>query len=187
MKKFLFFFLILSFQALAQWNVVPETSQLQFLSTKQNHITEVHSVQTFSGVLAENGEFSLQVDLASIDTGIEIRDKRMREILFDLSAHRFVNLKGVLDKKIKDLRNFETVNFNADLELNGTSQKVDGKITVIKTPEGALAFSLSSPLIVMASKFELTAGIEKLREIAGLKSIGYAVPVTGTFYLAPIK
>jgi hypothetical protein len=36
----------------------------------------------------------------------------------------------------------------------------------------------TKPLIVDATKFGLSDGIEKLREIAGLSSISHAVPVT---------
>ena len=61
-----------------QWQINNNESQVNFISTKKVNIAEVHQFDKIAGNLAETGEFSLAIDLASVNTGIEIRDSRMK-------------------------------------------------------------------------------------------------------------
>lgn len=182
MRKYLFLLFFISNQLLADWVVDESNSQISFLSTKQTHITEVHSIPKFSGNLGQDGHFNLTLDLASVETGIDIRNERMREWLFDLSNHRYATLEGKLASAVHNTDN-QPVEFEGTLILNGEQQRVDGVVTLIKTDDELLVASLSQPLIILTNKFKLTNGVEKLREIAGLKSISYAVPVTATLVM----
>ncbi len=49
---------------------------------------------------------------------------------------------------------------------------------VTKLSAGRFVVASLRPVIVNAAAFELAAGIEKLREVAGLPSIGGSVPVS---------
>jgi hypothetical protein len=51
-------------------------------------------------------------------------------------------------------------------------------VQVTQLKEGKLLVFSKQPLIVNLSKFNLLAGLNKLREIAKLQSINMAVPVT---------
>ncbi|XOV80152.1 MAG: YceI family protein [Aestuariibacter sp.] len=183
MQKYLFLFLFVSYQTVADWHVNNANSAIHFLSTKQSHITEIHTVQSFSGSLQSDGTFSLNIDLASVETGIEIRNKRMREWLFDLSNHRFAKLEGQLTQSLSAINPGMVMEFEGTLTLNGKQQKVDGKARIAALDNNGLVVSLTSPLLIQTNQFDLVAGIEKLREIAGLKSISYVVPVTATLFL----
>ena len=52
-------------------------------------------------------------------------------------------------------------------------------VQITRTGEGVIVSTLK-PLVVMADSFALTAGVEMLREVAGLPSISRAVPVSFT-------
>src|SRR5690606_26511938 len=62
----------------AAWQLQPGQSRLNFVSVKNSTHAEVHSFTELRGSVDAQGALTLQVALASLDTGIDIRDQRMR-------------------------------------------------------------------------------------------------------------
>ena len=168
-----------SLSAQATWQLVNESSQLNFISTKASHIAETHTFGLLSGSIADTGEAQLNVDLASVATGIDIRNERMRTMLFnvltfpqaeittDLDLGEFTSLTGPVVKTIA-----------AKLSLVGQSTQVHGDVLVVPVNDNTVNVTTVAPIVVNANGLEMVAGIEALREIAGLPSISYSVPVT---------
>ncbi|MEC8437600.1 MAG: YceI family protein [Pseudomonadota bacterium] len=168
-----------SLSAQATWQLVNESSQLNFISTKASHIAETHTFGLLSGSIADTGEAQLNVDLASVATGIDIRNERMRTMLFnvltfpqaeittDLDLGEFTSLTGPVVKTIA-----------AKLSLVGQSTQVQGDVLVVPVDGNTVNVTTVAPIVVNANGLELVAGIEALREVAGLPSISYSVPVT---------
>ena len=168
-----------SLSAQATWQLVNESSQLNFISTKASHIAETHTFGLLSGSIADTGEAQLNVDLASVATGIDIRNERMRTMLFnvltfpqaeittDLDLGEFTSLTGPVVKTI-----------SAKLSLVGQSTQVQGDVLVVPVNDNTVNVTTVAPIVVNANGLELVAGIEALREVAGLPSISYSVPVT---------
>ena len=68
----------------AAWTLNGDDSTLSFISTKAVNVAEIHKFTTLSGGVDDTGNVTgISIALASVDTGIEIRDDRMREMLFD--------------------------------------------------------------------------------------------------------
>lgn len=168
-----------SLSAQATWQLVNESSQLNFISTKASHIAETHTFGLLSGSIADTGEAQLNVDLASVATGIDIRNERMRTMLFnvltfpqaeittDLDLGEFTSLTGPVVKTI-----------SAKLSLVGQSTQVHGDVLVVPVDGNTVNVTTVAPIVVNANGLEMVAGIEALREVAGLPSISYSVPVT---------
>ena len=168
-----------SLSAQATWQLVNESSQLNFISTKASHIAETHTFGLLSGSIADTGEAQLNVDLASVATGIDIRNERMRTMLFnvltfpqaeittDLDLGEFTSLTGPVVKTIA-----------AKLSLVGQSTQVHGDVMVVPVNDNTVNVTTVAPIVVNANGLEMVAGIEALREVAGLPSISYSVPVT---------
>ena len=168
-----------SLSAQATWQLVNESSQLNFISTKASHIAETHTFGLLSGSIADTGEAQLNVDLASVETGIDIRNERMRTMLFnvltfpqaeittDLDLGEFTSLTGPVVKTI-----------SAKLSLVGQSTQVHGDVLVVPVNDNTVNVTTVAPIVVNANGLEMVAGIEALREVAGLPSISYSVPVT---------
>jgi hypothetical protein len=78
-----------------------------------------------------------------------------------------------------------TITAEAELDLHGQRATLTINAAVVHRQDGSLLVSSEEPLVVTASQFELGAGIERLREIAGLPSISPAVPVTFRLTLRP--
>ncbi|MBU2924379.1 YceI family protein [Colwellia sp. 4_MG-2023] len=183
LKKYVFLLstLLLSSNAIAQWELVNDKSTINYVSTKASKVGEVNSFKKLNGTLKDTGELSLAIDLSSVETNIAIRNERVKTMLFDVASFSNANISANLDPKLfSELTVGEsyqsTISFN--LSLHGVSQQITTDIQVVKLAKNdILAFSLS-PIIINANKYNLVAGIEKLREVANLPSISPVVPVS---------
>jgi polyisoprenoid-binding protein YceI len=183
LKKYVFLLstLLLSSNALAQWELVNDQSTINYVSTKASKVGEINSFKKLNGTIKDTGELSVDIDLASVETNIAIRNERIKAMLFDVASFSAANISADLDPKLfNDLTVGESyksaISFN--LSLHGVSQKITTDIQVVKLAKNdILAFSLT-PIIINADKYNLVAGIEKLREVANLPSISPVVPVS---------
>ncbi|MCX4188586.1 YceI family protein [Methylophaga sp. OBS4] len=184
-SSYLLSLLLLSAVAQAgQWLVNNEQSQLSFVSTKKVNIAEVHHFGQLAGGLSESGQFSLDIDLASVDTGIEIRDSRMREFLFNIVEFPKARITAEVDSVVIDaleVAQSTTMTIEGELSLHGQSQPLTSEVLVTRISDSELLVVSAKPIILSVADYELVQGVEKLRELAGLPSISHAVPVS--FYL----
>jgi len=66
----------------AAWTLDNDSSQVSFVSVKAGDAGEVHRFTEISGGLSADGNASVTIQLASVDTLIPLRDERLREMLF---------------------------------------------------------------------------------------------------------
>ncbi len=82
--KFVFLVLfIVPMMAQAGWDLDESNSSIEFISIKNNQISESHNFQKISGSITSEGLVNVTVDLDSVDTKIPIRDERMRNLFFE--------------------------------------------------------------------------------------------------------
>ena len=175
-------------EANADWTIDNDHSRVAFVSTKAGNVAEVHRFGNLTGSLENDGAFTVNIALDSVDTGIEIRDERMRELLFQTGRYPRARLSAQLDmQQLEAIGAGEQgmVTVEAELNLHGQRANLTVEAAVAHLEDGSLLVTSSEPLVVTASQFELLAGIERLREIAGLPSISPAVPVTFRLTLTP--
>ena len=176
--------LIASFPAKAAWELDSEKSTLTFVSTKAIHIAEVHKFTNLSGDMDAQGKVVIQIGLTSVDTGIDIRDERMRNMLFDTETHESATISADVDLgKLSNLGSGEAVELTIEgvLSLHGQSNSLSAEVIVASIGETTLLVTSKKPIVVNAFQFQLGEGVEALREIAGLPSISLAVPVNFVF------
>lgn len=167
--------------ALADWTVDNSQSRLSFVSVKANMVAEVHHFGELEGWLGDDGRFRLNIDLASVQTMIPIRDERMREMLFETETWPMATLSAQLDlAPLRELAVGEQVEMVAEAELDLRGQKSGHTVqaVVARLAKDTLLVTSAQPLVLNAGALGLTEGIERLREVAGLPSISPAVPVT---------
>ncbi|OUR72216.1 hypothetical protein A9Q78_07875 [Methylophaga sp. 41_12_T18] len=168
----------------SEWQLNPSQSQLNFISIKKSHVAEVHKFTDIQGQLTEQGQFYLAIDLASVDTNIEIRNERMKTHLFEIEQFATANLTATIDlEKVDAIAEGASAAMiiDAELDLHGFKQPVSLDLIVTRLVGAKISVVSSQPILVRADDFSLVAGINKLRDLAKLPSIGYTVPVS--FYL----
>ena len=168
--------------AQAHWSLDNDASSLSFITVKAEHVAEVHTFDTLSGTIGDSGDVEITIELASVNTMISIRNERMQEMLFETSLFPDATISGTINlEALTEMDAGDSVARQIDFELSlhGQSVVLEADVQITRTDEGAIVSTLK-PLIVMADSFSLVAGVEKLREVAGLPSISRAVPVSFT-------
>jgi polyisoprenoid-binding protein YceI len=169
---------------LAEWKLMPDKSYLSFVSTKKEHVAETHTFKSLQGSVDDAGIGKVTVDLASVDTRIEARDKQLRETLFQTkkypTAVYTVGLDYTMVASISALPPGEqqTIVLEGELNLHGAKHPLSADVIVTKSGVNRVQVASARPVVVQAEKFGLVQGINKLAEVAGLSSISYAVPVS---------
>lgn len=176
----------LSFSAAADWSVNSAQSSLNFVSVKNDVVAETHSFKDLTGSLTEAGDFAVAIPAMSIDTMIPIRNERILEHVLTAKQYASINAKGKVDSKV--LAGLKTgdsavVDQALDLTLLTKTQSLTAKVKVTKVSDSQLVVTTVAPIMLDVNKFELNAGVEKLRELAGLKSISPMVPTTFSLVL----
>ncbi len=167
-------------EASSQWNLNQQDSALNFISTKKASIAETNTFKSFTGSITPEGDVSIKIDLGSVETNIPIRNERMQKYLFNTDQFATATATTKIDSKIiNQLKAGESVQQNVpfELSLHGKSVKLSVDVSVILLNDNELMVNSVSPAIVNAAQFDLLAGINKLKELAGLDSISTAVPV----------
>ena len=167
-------------QALAQWELDSERSAINFISVKNAAIAESHSFGGLVGYIGESGNVQLNIDLASVETLIPIRNERMRDMLFETATFPNATATASVDKQVlSEVAQGGTVTTEipVQLDLHGVKAELQVPVTVL-SDGGNLRVVSSRPVVVNAADFKLAEGVEALREVAGLNTISTAVPVT---------
>jgi polyisoprenoid-binding protein YceI len=176
----------LSFSAAADWSVNSAQSSLNFVSVKNDVVAETHSFKDLTGSLTEAGDFAVAIPAMSIDTMIPIRNERILEHVLAAKQYATINAKGKVDSKVlAGLKTGDSVVVDQalDLTLLTKTQSLTAKVKVTKVSDSQLVVTTVAPIMLDVNKFELNAGVEKLRELAGLKSISPLVPTTFSLVL----
>jgi polyisoprenoid-binding protein YceI len=167
-----------------EWQLNADASQLTFISIKKTHIAEIHTFKKLKGLLDAQGQFSLEIDLTSVDTNIAVRDERMKTYLFDIKQFATAKVSAKIDLESLDAiaeGASQQMTIDAMFNLHGETQDLTLNVVVSRLVGAKLSVVSVQPVIINAGDFALLAGVEKLRELAKLPTISHAVPVS--FYL----
>lgn len=181
MKHIIAFMLFsISSIASADWQLDNEQSRLSFISIKKGDIAEVHSFHNLAGNVSSDGIISFDIELASVDTNIAIRDQRMAQWLFKTDIFPKATFKAKISPNVLAgiaLSQTKQVTLTGNLKLNNVEQAVEAQLLIARIAKDTLIVTSVQPLIVNAKAFNLGEGVAKLQELANLPSISHAVPV----------
>lgn len=167
--------------ALAQWTLNKDESSLNFVSIKASDIAEVHRFNKLTGLIEDDGSVSIEVELASVDTLIPIRDERMRDVLFEINVFPIATITAKIDPALNaSLKPGEMTVVTSEvlMELHGEAAPTVVELQVARLDQDRVLVTTARPVVVNVGMFNLVDGVEQLREIAGLPSISKAVPIT---------
>lgn len=163
------------------WTLDAAGSRLTYVSIKAGEVAETNRFPRLSGSVAPDGTASLEIDLASVSTGAELRDERMRDVFFEVADNPKATVTAKLDPAaFAGLAVGQSITraFRANVTIKGVSSDVATEVLVTRVAEDRVTVVPSAPVIISTDMFELTDELGELRAIAQLPSITPAVPVT---------
>lgn len=167
--------------AMAGWQLDSEHALVSFVSIKNNAIAELHRFDSLEGSIDDDGKAMVIISLCSVNTGIEIRDERMQEFLFETGDFPQATVTTQVDAEwLVGLKKGQAYARDLDftVDLHGQQQTVTALTGMIIDAKGNLHVETIQPILLDANQFGLGGGIAKLQELAGLQAIATAVPVT---------
>ncbi len=179
--------------AWADWHINDAQSNFNFSSVKAaqvgpDAITEVHQFQQLEGSLKKDGTFEFSIPVQSLNTGIEIRDERMLDKLFQHTNHAAIQITGQVDlATLGDLKpgEWQDLELESTLTLLGQSHPIKAHVRYIDLGNQRFMVNTLEPIIVNGNEFGLSEGIVSLQEIAGLAFIAHTVPVNFSLVFVP--
>ena len=164
----------------AKWTAVEDQSRIAFGSIKKDTVGEVHHFDGVTGTVGEDGKLNLAVDLASVQTNIDIRNERMLEHVFQ-AGKATAMVSGEIDlDEVKDLKPGDTsiVDFEGVLAFAGVNVDVEAEMLVARLAENRVLVSTADFIMVSTEDLGIDAGINKLMELAKLPGITRVTPVS---------
>jgi len=163
------------------WRLDADQSSLAFVSIKSGDIAEAHRFSGFTGSVMPDGRAELVIDLATVETGIDIRNERMREHLFETGRFADARVTTTLDlAALADLGTGErrAITLPATLDLHGVAVAIEAEVMVTGIDDQAVLVESRAPVLIHAADHDLADGLLTLQDLAGLPSITPVVPVT---------
>jgi polyisoprenoid-binding protein YceI len=173
------------------WAIDSDQSTLNFVTTKAGQqgvagISETQSFKRYSGGIDQNGKIMLNIDLASVDTGVEIRDERMRTMLWNVKATPQATFTAQLPAdalKSVGSTGVQNIELNGQLQMGGQTKPVIANVRVSKLANDQLLVVTRNPILINANDYGLRPGVEALREVMGLNFLAGSAPVSFTLVL----
>ncbi len=167
--------------ALANWALDNDRSELSFISIKATDIAETHTFGQLEGTISSGGAFQVDINLASVETLIPIRNERMQEFLFETNLFPRATINAALNPQdLAGLSQGATRQLDVDaiLTIKDKAVPIAAQVVAARLDEETLIVTSTRPIVLTAAAVGLGAGVEKLRELAGLSNISQAVPVS---------
>lgn len=169
--------------AQGDWAVDSAASHVDYVSIKAGEVAEANRFEKLTGSVGADGAARVEIDLASVNTGVEIRDERMREIFFQVAEFPSAVITAELDPaKFAALAVGQVVvqPLTAKVAVKGIEADVEAQVQIARVAENRVLATTTKPIIITTDMFGLTDELGELRALAQLPSISPAVPVTFT-------
>jgi len=164
----------------AAWYLDNESSRLSFVTTKNTDIAEVQRFLVLHGKVDSKGAARLQVELESVNSGIPLRDERMRNDLFEIKTFPDALINAQINlQPINDLAAGAQLELRLPLSvtLHGKTQTYNAELLATRLDDRRFQVVTLEPLVLHAEDFDLLPGVAALRKAAGLSQISLSVPV----------
>ncbi len=161
------------------WRLDSPNSSVSFISIKKGNIAETHTFSEFEGVI-NKGTASVTIKTKSIESNVEIRNKRMRELLFETGLFPDITIKADVDTTLSNLEigQSEIISVAANLNMHGVSKELTLVLRLSKLSKSRFVVSSSQPVLIRAKDYNMLDGILKLSSLVNNLTIAETVPVS---------
>lgn len=161
------------------WILSNDESKIAFASIKKDTVGEIHHFTKLSGQVSKEGNVSVDIDLASVETWIDIRNERMIEHIFgdfataELKAN--IDMDQVNAMKPGDMT---TMDVAGSLTFLGKTLDIEVPLFIARISEDRTVVTTDEMIVVSTSDLNIDGGIDTLATIAKLSGITRVAPVT---------
>ena len=169
-------------RAQSNWALDPTASTLTYQSVKKNTIVETNKIRNISGTLSSDGDAKVTFDLNSVDTGIDLRNVRMRFLFFETFQYPTAVVAAKVDPAaFADLptKRRMTAHIPFHLNLHGIEKDLTADVVVTMITDASVSIASASPVAVRAEDFGLLPNIDKLQQAANVTNI---VPIASVSF-----
>jgi OOP family OmpA-OmpF porin len=154
-------------QAQQQWVLNGGASHFYMQTSKAESITEIHQFTGLAGTIDGSGNADVKIDLTSVSSGIDVRDVRMRFLLFETYKFPNAEITAKVDmSKLQDLTSQirDTYPLHFTVAMHGMTKDFDASVYVTRLSDKSVSVATAKPIVVKTDDFGLTAGLAKLSE-----------------------
>jgi OmpA-OmpF porin, OOP family len=150
-----------------EWRLDSGASHFYMQTAKANSIVEVHQFTGLQGLVRPDGDAKVTIDLTSVSSGIDVRDVRMRFLLFE--TYKYPNAEVTARLDMDRLREVLTTTrmmypLTFTLALHGMTKQYETLVYVTRLSDTSVSVSTVKPIVVNTDDFDLTGGLNKLSE-----------------------
>jgi outer membrane protein OmpA-like peptidoglycan-associated protein len=165
-----------------EWLLDPALSSVYMQTVKANSIFETHQFTVLDGGVSSSGNASIRMDLASIHSGHDLRDTRMRFQLFETFKFRYAQINARLDKaKLQALATQTRLSYPLafSLSMHGHASEVRTEVWITRVTDTTVSVASIKPINLLAETFGLLPNIARLVDaiegtpIAGGASVAF--------------
>lgn len=168
--------------AASAWVLDPAQSTLTYQSVKKNTIVETNTIRNLSGLIEPDGTAIVSLDLNSVDTGVDLRNVRMRFLFFETFQYPTATITANIDPALLDQlqqKRRMVVPLPFTLSLHGIEKGMEAKAVVTLIGDGLVSVASQAPVAVKVEDFGLLPAIEKLERAASVTNI---VPIASVSF-----
>jgi outer membrane protein OmpA-like peptidoglycan-associated protein/polyisoprenoid-binding protein YceI len=160
--------------AASVWTLDPASSSLKYQSVKKITVVETNKIRNLSGTIQPDGAASVSIDLNSVDTGVDIRDTRMRFLFFETFKFPTAIVSTHVDPAaFADLPTKRRINVKLPfkLDLHGFVKELQADVVVTMISDTAVSVASDGPIDIKVEDFGLGPAIEKLERAGDVTNI----------------
>jgi polyisoprenoid-binding protein YceI len=177
----------------AAWRVDSGQSTFSFTTTKAARpgaaaLAEVQTFRQIGGSVGDDGKLVFDVDLASVETNIGLRNERLKDMLFKVADHPKAVFTSAVDmQRVRALHRGASVDIDVsgELAVSGIARPLTASLRVVKLANGALYVGTRLPIVVNLNDYGLQDQVEALRTLMNLDVLASSAPVSFTVMLKP--
>lgn len=149
------------------WLLNAGASHFYMQTAKAGTVIEIHQFTGLDGKVTKSGDASVKIDLTSISSGVDVRDVRMRFLLFETYKFPNAEITAKLDmSKLQDLLTTTRIAYplKFTLAMHGVTKDIEAPVTVTRISDKSISVATAKPIVITAESLGLAAGIAKLSE-----------------------
>ncbi|MEM7471966.1 MAG: OmpA family protein [Pseudomonadota bacterium] len=151
------------------WVLSSDTSVLRFQSVKNETKVESSSFGSYTGFIDDTGLATIKVALDSVDTNVDLRNVRMRFLMFETFKFPEATITmQIAPETIADLEDVrrKVMDVSYTIDLHGVSVEKEAEIAVTLLDNDKVSVTSATPISLALEDFDLMDGREKLQNAA---------------------